>query len=388
MVSDIHVYLRTAKSQDNPFGFAEVPQIPENECCVVYLGGDGAVNNKAANGYAKIIENEILKPFSAQIPVYSVRYDFGNGKQGYSRKHLFNKYRMILSSKRAAEYEKKCGPEECDPQYVEELYKKIIEPRISRDGKRLSAEEAMRNLRKITFVAHCHGAFTALKLEEKMQEKMKELGYPDKERTLIQQQMLVAAHAPACPLGVAKSTFIGFMSAADKEVPQGLNYFTHYINNRMMEESRRYYAEEDKDTEKINQNRWFDLKPSFMRGKMGNFFLIKQKYAYSEEGPCLINSEEHNDVSYSSEGQSDDGKLMMRLSQNIIRNGVKNALQQEQSFIPLPPIDELVLSGNEKICTKEKKVFSQMCANGKALEKEIYAAGRKMIMDSLTAQRP
>ena len=79
---------------------------------------------------------------------------------------------------------------------------------------------------------------------------------------------------------------------------------------------------------------------------------------------------------------------MMRLSQNIIRNGVKNALQQEQSFIPLPPIDELVLSGNEKICTKEKKVFSQMCANGKALEKEIYAAGRKMIMDSLTAQRP
>ena len=62
MTSTATVYQRTAKSDDNPFGFSEVSQIPDNECCVVYLGGDGAVNNKAANGYAKIIENEILKP--------------------------------------------------------------------------------------------------------------------------------------------------------------------------------------------------------------------------------------------------------------------------------------------------------------------------------------
>ena len=244
MTSTAAVYQRTAKSDNNPFGFSEVSQIPDNECCVVYLGGDGAVNNKAANGYAKIIENEILKPLEAKIPVYSIRYDFGDGKKSYARHNLFNKYRMVFSQKLAAKYADKCGPEENNPQYIEALYQKIIEPRISRNGVRIPREDAMRNLRKITFVAHCHGAFTALKLEELMQEKMKELGYTDKERRSIQQQMLVVAHAPACPLGVAKSTFIGFMSAADKEVPQGLNYFSHYINNRMKEESIRYYAEE------------------------------------------------------------------------------------------------------------------------------------------------
>ena len=387
MTSTAAVYQRTAKSDYNPFGFSEVSQIPDNECCVVYLGGDGAVNNKAANGYAKIIENEILKPLEAKIPVYSIRYDFGDGKKSYARHNLFNKYRMVFSQKLAAKYADKCGPEENNPQYIEALYQKIIEPRISRNGVRIPREDAMRNLRKITFVAHCHGAFTALKLEELMQEKMKELGYTDKERRSIQQQMLVVAHAPACPLGVAKSTFIGFMSAADKEVPQGLNYFSHYINNRMKEESIRYYAEEDANSEKASQNRWFELKPSFFRGKMGNFFLIKQKYAYSDEGPCLINPDEHNDVSYSSETQSKDGKLLMRLSKNIISNGIRNSLLQELKFTPLPPIEKLVLSDCSRPCHDEEEIFAMMEKNGKELEKEIYAAARKMVTSYAVSQK-
>ena len=113
----------------------------------------------------------------------------------------------------------------------------------------------------------------------------------------------------------------------------------------------------------------------------------KQKYAYSEEGPCLINPDEHNDVSYSSETQSKDGKLLMRLSKNIISNGIRNSLLQELKFTPLPPIEKLVLSDCSRPCHDEEEIFAMMEKNGKELEKEIYAAARKMVTSYAVSQK-
>lgn len=380
MPSQAFVYQRTEKSDDNPFGLLETQSIPHDECCVVYLGGDGSVNDKAANGYAKIIENEILKPLNLKVPVYSVKYDFSDSKQSFSRQQLFNKYNMVFSKKLAAKYNKNSGEEENNPQYIEDLYKKVIEPRISQNGgkTRLDAKEAARRLRKITFVAHCHGGFTALKLEEFMQKKMNDLGYSLQESSEIQKQMFVAAHAPGSPLGVSKSTFVSFMSAADGQIPQPNNYFSHYINKRMQEESRRFYGEEDQDQEKISQNSWFDLKPSYLAGKQGNFFLIKQKHNYTSEGPAMINSDEHNDVSYTAQNQTKAERMMAHFSKTIIGNAIRNSLRQEEGFQPLPPLEELVMSHDLKMKDKEKLAFEKMTINGETLQKEIYAYARQM----------
>lgn len=49
---------------------------------------------------------------------------------------------------------------------------------------------------------------------------------------------------------------------------------------------------------KIKENRWFDFEPCFFNKKQGNLFMIKQKYKWvDEDGPFMINSDEHNNVS-------------------------------------------------------------------------------------------
>ena len=59
--------------------------------------------------------------------------------------------------------------DEYNPQYVDGLFEKAILPRISSlNGKeKLSVEEACKRIRKLNIVTHCHGAYVALKLEEK-----------------------------------------------------------------------------------------------------------------------------------------------------------------------------------------------------------------------------
>lgn len=387
MTSHLYVYQRTEKTEDNPFGFVEREQIPADEACVVYLGGDATEKEKDANGYAKIIKNEILAPMNIDIPVYSVRYDFGDGKKSYARQSLFKKHGMIMSSKLRAKIDENSGPEELNPQYIEDLYHKVIEPKISQDGKKIDAEEAMRRLRKVTFVAHCHGGFVAVKLEELMQQKMAELGYSGKEKKQIQQQMTVIAHAPGCPLGVAKSNIISFMSAYDPKIPKPLNYFTDYIDKRLRENNMRYYAEEDKNQEKIEKYRWFDLKPSFLSGKMGNMFLVKQRFPFMDVGPAMCNESEHDVVNYQGNNQLNYGRLLTHFSKTILSNVIKNSLQQDEKFTPLPPLEELILSDDKNMNIKEASAFEKMKANGEALTKEVYDFARKCNLDYLAQKR-
>ena len=85
-------------------------------------------------------------------------------------------------------------------EHIDELFHDILLPRISENGARLPLNDALRNIRKITFVAHCYGAFVAKKLQEKMKSEMPKLGYSDSEIRAVLNQMLVVAHAPSCRL--------------------------------------------------------------------------------------------------------------------------------------------------------------------------------------------
>ena len=375
-MSSIEIGLRTQKTDDNPYGYTKVDNIPADEVCVLYLGGDGATTDRAANGYAKIIQNEILADLDPSIPVYSVTYNFEGHKQSVARKVSQIKHRTeVLSNNEDIDKTlSKATEEEYNPKYVDDLFKKVILQRITlHDGKgKLSTEEACRRIRKLNIVAHCHGGYTALKLEEKMQEAMELIGYSNDERKKIQSQLLVVAYAPACALGVSKSQFVSFKSVYDSNTPLKNNFFDRYIEHRKAEERRRFVAEEDKNIDKIKQNRWFDLKPCFFSGKQGNLFLIKQKYEWIEgEGPFMINQDEHDNVQYKDKSQTKEGKMMAYFAKTILENGIKNSMQQDSSLVPLPPIESLVLNGDETMTSKVVKAFETMKENGKTFRKGI-----------------
>lgn len=375
-MSSIEIGLRTQKTDDNPYGYTKVDNVPADEVCVLYLGGDGATTDKAANGYAKIIKDEILADVDPSIPVYSVTYNFEDHNKTIARKVSQIKHHTeVLSSNEDIDKTlSKATEEEYNPKYVDDLFKKVILPRITlHNGKgKLSTEEVCRRIRKLNIVAHCHGGYTALKLEEKMQEAMTLIGYSNDERKKIQSQLLIVAHAPACALGVSRSQFVSFKSVYDSNTPRKNNFFDRYIESRKAEECRRFAAEEDQNIDKIKQNRWFNLKPCFFAGKQGNLFLIKQKYEWIEgEGPFLINQDEHNNVQYKDRSQTKEGRMMAYFAKTILENGIKNSLQQERAFVPLPPIESLVLNGNAAMTSKEVKAFEEMKENGKAFRKEI-----------------
>lgn len=227
-MSSIEIGMRTDKTEANPYGYVKVASIPEDEVCVLYLGGDGADTDRTANGYAKIIENEILADIDAKISVYSIKYNFDGHKKTVARQISNIKHRaeVLISQAKIDEIVQKATIDEYNPQYVDSLFEKAILPRISSlNGKeKLSVEEACKRIRKLNIVTHCHGAYVALKLEEKMQAKMNELGYSNEERKQIQSQMLVVAHAPACVLGLSKSQFVSFKSVYDSSTPLKGNF--------------------------------------------------------------------------------------------------------------------------------------------------------------------
>lgn len=342
MSSSINIGKRIPKTDNNIHGWENVAEI-SSDVCVVYFGGDGTETDEMANGYAKIIKDEIIAPLNVDIPVYSIKYNFAEIDKNLSRHILFKKHKMNFPIN-----ENKNKTEEDNPQYIEELYKKLIEPRIAifNGLKKREVNDACQRIRRLNIVAHCHGGYTALKLEEMMQNKMLELGYSVNEAEKIQKQMVVVAHAPSCPLGVSKSTFISFISAADGQLPQANNNFAKYIKSKME----------------------FDFKPSFFPDKQGNLFLIKNKFEGGPDGrDCMVDYFEHNDVTYTAKEQTNEGKMMAHFSKNVITNVLINSLQQSDKFISLPDINDLFIVDNSANMEKEKALFKSAINNGKVI---------------------
>ena len=157
------------------------------------------------------------------------------------------------------------------------------------------------------------------------------------------------------------------------------------LRKRKKEERFRFNGEETHNAEKIAQNRWFELPPSYLEKK--RLFLIKQKHPWpNDEGPFMVNPREHGDIRCGSEGQTQDGSMLLLFSRNVVLSGVINSLQQKEKFTPLPPINELILENGYGEESAERKVFNnkisakfkQLTENGRKLIKEIIADYRQL----------
>ena len=375
-MSTITLGRRVQRSNGFFDSWEDVSAISKDEVCVVCLGGDGVQDTKASNGAVKAFQEELDVVLGGVVPVYGVVYDFVRADQDKARKEEFVRYGMLNSVSEKRKISMMNNGKKPDVDYVFDIYKKIVEPRISiQDGsKKIDPEQAAINLRKVTFMAHCHGAFVALKLEEFMSKKMTELKYSVREKEFILRQMLVVAQAPAAPLGVAHSTFVSFLSAVDVCTSKPINYLSLYIQQKIKEDMNYVHAKANNDRFGENVGQPFELKPCFLRGRMGNCFLVKQKYPYNfQPGAKLIDFKEHEFIGFDDHELTDEGWLLQKLVRNTLINGVKNSLKQREKLLPLPDIERLVC-----VNEKERDVLRQMKKNGDYLIRQACAWGRQL----------
>jgi len=382
LISTIELGLRTKKTKNNEFGWSIVEAIPYDEPCVLYLGGEGADSDQASNGYAKTIEEDILKPMGVSVPVYSVKYNFLQNSALTSRGIAFSKHRRNSLNNKADDI-KMLGWAKADdfhPQYIDELYHQVLEPRITLvNGKgKLSVEEACRRMRMMTVVAHCHGGYVALELEKKLLAGMHKVGYTTDEQKQILSQMLTIAHSPACALGVAKSQMISFITAADIKWPKSADrtiandFFNNYLFDRQREHKSHCQGVIDNDAKRAAKNREFKLAPCYFPPRHGNMFLIREKWQRTQEDMFQVNMVEHNGIGYDYVGKTPEGQLMTYVSSNLIKNGIKNSLEQKKHFVPLPDLKDMIYGGYKEADAKLSVLWNKMIDNGKAFRQEVY----------------
>lgn len=139
-------------------------------------------------------------------------------EMGWTNTELNAVYKTV--SEKSASYSKMF-----DPKYIDDLFDKVLLRRIcNNNGNRLPTDVAKRRIRKLNIISHCHGAYVAMILSQRLVNKMQELGYSVKDIDIIQSQLLIVSLAPSCPLGVTKTRTISFMSAYDSMVERPDNW--------------------------------------------------------------------------------------------------------------------------------------------------------------------
>ena len=122
------------------------------------------------------------------------------------------------------------------PEYVSEIYAKILLPRIcDRAHNLLPFDIALRRLRKLTVIAYCHGAYTWMKIEEQLNLLLMGDEYSNRQKKRLLKSITVLASSPDCPLGYSKTQFISVASASDLSIQHG-NGFIRYVHRNIFVE--------------------------------------------------------------------------------------------------------------------------------------------------------
>lgn len=218
--SSVVVGRRVPKTEDNRFGWVEGFKPDINKPCVIVLPGDGTDIPKHANGMLKPFEYLLKKRgCSEAIDCCSVYYSF-NRLYGYLNTA---RHQLMNNAGRGINLGNNPLPamqaEISNPQYVDELFDAFFKERIQTpEGKRLPVDEVVRMMRNVTFFGHCHGAYTYAKLEEKLADSLKLLGYTASEQALILKNVSGVMYAPYAPLGNSKTNVVSFANVQDRMV--------------------------------------------------------------------------------------------------------------------------------------------------------------------------
>lgn len=338
LTSQVTIVQKITPDAENPKSIQYVDSIPTDQPSLLFFGGAGTTSEAEAKANLSVIE-EIVKTnkLDNSVNVYAIIYDFGEPEDtNIAFQHEFARRRLYYDY---GDTTYQSNPEHLNedtlhPKYIDQLFNKVFLPRIcDDDGNRLSCKEACQRVRNLTICAHCHGAYTLLKIEELMQQKMEDLIYTAEERAKIQRELLCIAYASDVPLGVSKSTMISFISALDPVIQRNDNFTQGW--RHLLVASK--------------------LLPSYFSREQGELFLVPQ--FYDTERIQKDHKTEHKFLQHKSlPNLTIPGQQILAFSSNAIVNGVRSSINKT----PLPSVEDLVCGEDQQ----RKKIFQQYKQNG------------------------
>ena len=307
VLSNATIIQRIPKSETNPYGYIPTEVVPFDKPTMAVFGGDLTQTERNANYYAKQIEELLKESGISNINIYSIAYNFGSGRSKLERAEMFRsagrriKEERILpeAKKRLDLIQKSMKDNEPVPNYIKQLYKIFLYPRISdENNKPLNINDAVFRIRKIKFYAHCQGAAALGQMSNYMYDEMLRMGYEKKNIEKIQKELLVIQHSPLAPLNKQKFMTISFASANDTMMQDHNNQFADWFNDNYQ-----------------------DIIPCYFGPKHGNIFIATNLYTNSfkeHDNRCIVPSEEISCP------LTTEGKIIFTAERNaLIRSALK-----------------------------------------------------------------
>ena len=192
---------------------------------VVIFPGDGTNTDRAANGFAKIIDS--VFPKNEKPEIYSLVYRDSSPCYAH-RLHMQADTNHLNDSR----YPLGRAPRP----YLDTFYQEQILPLISqKSGKeRIPLEEAAQYLRSTTIVTHCHGSTVLLDIEKKLKQSMQELGYSKSEQAFLLKQVVSINFCSSMPLEQTQTSALHIISQADGQAVANWRFgsLNHFIQTQ------------------------------------------------------------------------------------------------------------------------------------------------------------
>ncbi|MBR5154463.1 MAG: hypothetical protein IKW58_01925 [Alphaproteobacteria bacterium] len=358
---------RCETSDDAPYRIKRAEILRKDEVVVLCLAGNGgdSINLRGYNSFLKKVDEFVKSKCGEDVRIVGGCSEFGDfHNHRLARKGLHYK---VSWPNYYEEFKRSISPkiykETFEPNYIKDIFDAVLERRLVDDnGKRLKIDDALRNVRRVNIVCHCHGGYVAMCLEDMMDKRMDELGYDKNEQKKLKEQLLVVAYNPDCPYVVSQMKFIGVVSSQDNH-----NLYNNYMREWLLMEPRDfgviYMPHRWGRTimcDKVNKN----IGKEIEKNEKVDLFDFKKKQIG-----------EHDFLGFKAdENMSESGKLLQRYGGNILVNGVRNSLKQDEKFVEIPDIEKLVVRN-----FRDRVLFAKACIVGLRLEQKLYKVDRKKI---------
>lgn len=191
----VHIYEKKPITYDNEYGIEEITNqdvFKNGPCVIVILGQTWFLSS--INGAMRLVTNLVNENIDDFYEPNKRVFGLGFGNLGIGS--FFGEYGEFSESSPTNEE-------------LEEFVNTYFLPLVSINNDRIDKMNAMKNIRNINFVTYCNGTKIFKKIEELLENKMKEFGYSNEEIKLILSQVcLVAISGSAIQEGTKATTLL------------------------------------------------------------------------------------------------------------------------------------------------------------------------------------
>lgn len=170
----VYVFEKTCQTQNNEFGIREIVDenpLKQGPCIITILALPMFLKNVngALRQVAELVNPDIDNYYDPDRRLLGLGFGEYNEKNG-----RFSRFSPTQEE-------------------VEEFINKYFFPLFIENGKKLDVLKAMKNFRNVTFLTYCNGAKVFKEIEERIKQKMKDVGYSNNDVGMILSQVCLAA---------------------------------------------------------------------------------------------------------------------------------------------------------------------------------------------------